>query len=251
MPRWIGEEPVGGSIEGTYINLPEPKGWSVTCAVCERRGDAVPWHFRHATPFVVIKVFRIHLEQEHELECYFCFLKFPSFQELAKHVTDAHVSSEAQHEREMREAWHPDDDREENQSMSLPTPGGGKRDAERGNSGASRGNRKPPAVPFLRVEDLNPEEKNVAKILAVQTQNTGFNDVIVKIALGGRSYFFGLKASNPNYEALFNAFGENENKWVGESFTIGLNWNDFYEKNFVHVYEAPAPKQRGRPKSED
>jgi len=129
--------------------------------------------------------------------------------------------------------------------MPLPTPGGGKRDAERGNNGG-RGNstRKPPQVPFVRVEDLR-EEPSRAKILGVVTQNTGFNDVIVKVAINGKSYFLGLKASNPNYEALFNAFGDNENKWVGEEFMIGLNWNDFYEKNFVHIFEAPAPKSRG------
>jgi hypothetical protein len=132
----------------------------------------------------------------------------------------------------------------------LPQPGGGKSESQRGNVGGG-GKRTPPSVPFIKVEDLTEEPKR-AKILGVTTKNAGFNDIIVKIAISGRSYFFGLKASNANYEALFNGFGDDENKWVGGEFLIGLNWNEFYEKNFVHVFEAPAkPPKKERAKKEN
>jgi hypothetical protein len=182
-----------------------------------------------------------HFIKEHSLECFFCFLKFASFEQLAEHVQAAHVSPENRG-RERAPTW---DEPWEGVDMALPRPGGGKSDSQRG---GGRGNRQAPAVPFLKVEDLTQDPKR-AKILGVQTQNTGFNDVIVKIAIGGRSFFMGLKASNPNYEALFNAFGEDDNKWVGQEFMVGLNYNEFYEKNFVHIFEAPAP-ERGK-KSKD
>ena len=212
------------------------------CDRCELKG--IRHVMEHASPIVVIMKIRYHLEKEHQLECYFCFHKFAGFKELAEHVNDAHVTPKL--EQEQSDAWdslfnYPIGEND----MALPTPGGGKRDAERGNSGGRGNARKPPQVPFVRVEDLR-EEPSRAKILAVVTQNTGFNDVIVKITINGKSYFLGLKASNPNYEALFNAFGDNENKWVGEEFMIGLNWNDFYEKNFIHIFECPAPKSRGK-----
>jgi hypothetical protein len=104
--------------------------------------------------------------------------------------------------------------------------------------------RSAPSVPFLKVEDLTAEGKR-AKILGVQSQRTKYNDLVVKLAIGGRSFFFGLRLSNPNFETLYEAFGADENKWVGQEFLIGLEWNDFYEKNFVRVLEAPAKKSKG------
>ena len=173
------------------------------------------------------------MDAEHALECAFCFLKFESLKELAQHTQEAHVSPEDRKGRDWPEWAERKDDEE-----MLPQPGGGKSETQRGNIGGG-GKRSAPNVPFIKVEDLT-EEPKLAKILAVQSKNTGFNDLIVKIAIGGRSYFFGLKSSNANYETLFNAFGDDEKKWIGQEFTIGLNWNDFYEKNFTHVFEAPA-----------
>jgi hypothetical protein len=212
----------------------DEKFWYTECDRCQCTGGE--FKVCKASPYVVIAIMRNHFEQEHALECAFCFLKFAGFKELAEHVNDAHVSETAKAEREQREAWHPNN--EGDNDMALPQPGGGKRDSQR-DSGRSGSQRPAPKVPFLKVEDLT-EEPSRAKILGVQTQNTGFNDIIVKVAIRGKSYFFGLKASNQNYEALFDAFGDNENKWVGEEFLVGLNFNDFYEKQFVHVFEAPA-----------
>jgi hypothetical protein len=182
------------------------------------------------------------------LPCAFCDKIFPDFGPLAAHVLTRHMDvgeflrdhgpveqtpSESTQQWEDH-GWFLDD--KENDNM-LPSIGGGKTPSQRTNK--QIGIRKTPQVPFLTVEDVS-EEPKTAKILGVQTQNTGFNDVVVKIVMGSRSYFLGLKASNPNYETLVTALGYDEKTWVGREFTIGLNWNEFYEKNFVHVFEVIA-----------
>jgi len=128
--------------------------------------------------------------------------------------------------------------------MALPQPGGGRAKSTTPSGG---GGRAKPTVPFLKVEDLR-EEPSRAKILAVKTQDAGFNDLVVKIAVNGKSFFFGLKASNENYQTLFDAFGDDDNAWVGEEFLVGLKYNEFYEKNFVHVFKAPAPTSERKSK---
>lgn len=176
-----------------------------------------------------------------ELECAFCWLKFAGFKELAEHVTLAHLAPE---ERPQVQNWEGDDYwRNAGENEMLPAPGAGKSETQRGNVGGQASIRKPPNVPFIKVEDLSGETVT-AKILGVQTTGTGFNDIIVKISVSGRNFFLGLKASNENYEKLFNGFGPDEKKWIGEHFSIGLNYNEFYEKNFVHIFDAPAPNEK-------
>lgn len=129
--------------------------------------------------------------------------------------------------------------------LPQPSQGAGR---TQGDSGA-RGRRRPPTVPFLTVENLTEEPKK-AKILAVQTANVGrFNDLVVKVAMGGTSYFMGLKTNNPNYEILFNKLGDKENDWVGREFLIGLEWNEFYEKNFATITEVLPDEKEGKKKA--
>jgi len=181
------------------------------------------------------------------IECHFCYYSFASFNELADHVQQAHVAPEDR-KREEGLPW-TDDNMEED--MGLPAPGGGKRPSQREDGRGTA--RKAPNVPFLGVEDFSSsgEENAVdAKILGVAIPTSGFNDIVVKIKVNNKSYFLGLKASNENYETLFNAFGDDENKWVGEEFRIGLNFNEFYEKNFVHIFSVTEPngetKKKGK-----
>jgi hypothetical protein len=225
------------NLEETKPRLPAPIGFTVVCRRCELVGSERAYTFRSKSAFYACALLTDHMFKEHALECAFCFLKFEDFKELANHTQEAHVAPEDRTARDDVPEWaHPQEE------DMLPQPGGGKNETQRGNVGGG-GKRPAPSVPFIKVEDLTEEPKR-AKILAVQSKNTGFNDLIVKLAISGRSYFFGLKASNANYETLFNAFGDDENKWVGEEFTIGLNWNEFYEKNFVHVFEAPAKESK-------
>jgi len=108
---------------------------------------------------------------------------------------------------------------------------------------ADAGGRKKPTVPFLSVEDLG-SDPVTAKILGVDIRPSKYNDITVKLAVRGRSYFLGMKDNNPNYEVLFNGLGPDENKWMGQEILMGLEFNDFYEKQFITVFEAPAKGEK-------
>jgi uncharacterized C2H2 Zn-finger protein len=41
-----------------------------------------------------------HIEEDHALECYFCYGRFRDFRELAEHVNEAHVSPKERQQRE-------------------------------------------------------------------------------------------------------------------------------------------------------
>jgi hypothetical protein len=225
---------------GEIGNLPLPKGYRSECGRCFSVGKC--FVIRAPSPYQVMARMTDHYMEKHSLECAQCYLNFADFSELAKHVKQAHVPPNERWDAQDESFWR-------NEDMSLPIPGGGKQASQRENAGGGGrggGGRPAPSVPYIKVEDLPSEEKVRAKILAVKTDNVGFNDAVIKIAMNGRSFFFGLKASNENYELLFKAFGSNENKWVGEEFFIGLQWNDFYEKNFIQVFDAPAPKSKGK-----
>jgi hypothetical protein len=183
-----------------------------------------------------------HVAFNHQLPCAFCSREFHDFGGLATHVQTEHADVVDMLHRIAENITEEEDERDD----MLPQVGGGKRNDRQGQSGGGR--RPAPAVPFLVVDDLKADPVR-AKILGLETKNTGFNDVIVKIAIGGKSFFMGLKASNPNYEALTAGLGFDENKWVGQEFMIGLQWNEFYEKNFVQVYECPALPPPGERKS--
>jgi hypothetical protein len=186
-----------------------------------------------------------------QLECFFCNQKFKDFGPLGEHVRREHpeigaalpsapdeesfIGQPPPFEEWEEHGWflgNEDDD-------MLPPVGGGKTPSQRTGRKGGRGG-PAPNVPFITVENLS-NDPVTAKILGVEAQTGGgFNDVIVKISIKGRSYFLGLKASNPNYETLINALGQDEKKWIDIEFTIGLNWNEFYEKNFVHIFECPV-----------
>lgn len=200
------------------------------------------------------------------LPCAFCDQKFSDFGPLGEHVRQAHPEIGAALPSAPEEKPIPDSEMadvdvsweehgwflgNEDEDM-LPPVGGGKTQSQRNQPQGGGGRRPtPPSVPFLKVEDLT-NDPVTAKVLGVQTQNTGYNDVIIKVAIKGRSFFYGLKASNPAYETLTKALGHNDNDWMGAEFTVGLEWNEFYEKNFVTVFEVkpndgrPAETKRGK-----
>lgn len=176
--------------------------------------------------------------------CSFCGMKFYSFVALGAHVKTTHAAiigaaslklPDKKPDEVTETGWFLGEELEE--MAMLPQPGGGKTPSQR----QSRNARGGPNVPFLTVEDVS-QDPQPAKILAVITENTGYNDIIVKIQLGARRFFWGLKASNPNYETLFRTFGPNSDKWLDEEINIGLKFNETYEKNFVELFDMPAGK---------
>src|SRR5205807_428893 len=102
-------------------------------------------------------------------------------------------------------------------------------------------------IPFLKVENLTQEPKR-CKILAVKEDTDGkFNDYVLKLAIAGTSYFWGLRTNNPNFSILFNEFGAEENQWVGKEFLIHLEYDEFSEKQFPRVKMAPQNSVTAKP----
>lgn len=116
-------------------------------------------------------------------------------------------------------------------NMALPAPKEGT-----GQPGAGQAQR----LPFLKVEDC-PKEKTPVLILAVDPNGSGYNDMILKIKMNGNSLFYGLKVNNPVYKKLYGALGANEEDWVGASFEVFPEWNEFYSKNFIGCGKITMP----------
>lgn len=79
----------------TAPRLPAPKGWFALCQRCRMR--RIEFRIDAPSPYVVAARMSAHVETEHALECYFCFLKFAGFAELAEHVNEAHTEPEKRH----------------------------------------------------------------------------------------------------------------------------------------------------------
>lgn len=93
-------------------------------------------------------------------------------------------------------------------------------------------------IPFIKVDDVPGKERLRCKILAVDPNGSGYNDIVVKINTNNRKFFYGLKTNNPAYSTLIDALGTDETQWVGREFLLGLEYNDTYEKNYLHVFEV-------------
>ena len=223
----------------------KPREFETVCAWCVNQKRQAPFRFVARTAFYGCKLLREHLEKDHgELECYFCYLKFASFAELAEHVNVAHTEPGKRVPEEL-----PDWARGES-DMSLPAPNAGRTQNQR--DGGGRRSTSGPKFQFIKIEDVPQGEPEPAKIIATSTQNTGFNDIVLKIEFRNKRYFFGLKSSNENYEKMFRAWGDDDKDWVGKSFTLGQNYNEFHDKNFLHVFalldESGKPEKKARKK---
>ena len=189
------------------------------------------------------------------IDCYFCGMKadaefppeqggFDDFKKLAAHVlhcpwsplpkprTEFHIEAA-----NLLAANRIADARMNGETtMSLPQP---KQSGAPGTSGGS------PTFPFLKVDNLTDQPRE-ATITGVDTNGTGFNDIVVKIKMDGKGYFFGLKASNPCYKILFEKLGSDEERWIGRSFTLLQEWNTFYEKNFIGIGKVLPAEKTGK-----
>lgn len=144
--------------------------------------------------------------------------------------------------------------KQELKDMALPAPkqnggGGGGNPSRPRSSGSKRS-----GFEFLKNEHLS-EEFQDAKIIAMLTEPdevrkiSQYNDVIVKIAMKGKQYLWGLTAGNPNYEAMHQQFGSDENDWLNQTIQIGLESDDFSGKQWARVRfpdqeSKPAPRKK-------
>ena len=120
----------------------------------------------------------------------------------------------------------------EDGSIMLPPPKVGGQSDTKGRA-ANAGTQ----LPFLKVEDMTKEPRR-CKILGVDANGAGFNDIVLKVHLAGRNSFLGLKANNPNYRTLIEGLGNDETKWKDREFSIGMEYNEFYDKNYIHIFEV-------------
>lgn len=121
----------------------------------------------------------------------------------------------------------------ENEEMKLPAPV--ESDASQGKAAKAGGGGD--GVPFLKMEHLSLNTRREAVITDVQIPpRGGFNDVLVKIAMDGHPFIWGLKAKNPNYVLLCKQFGEDSDGWIEKKILLGIEKEQFTEKKYPKVY---------------
>lgn len=171
-------------------------------------------------------------DPEGSLDCAYCECRYNSFVELAAHVQRWHYDS--------RGRFIKHETREDGTMLPAPKAGGS-------TGGKTSGTGAGSPLPFLKVEDMTKEPRR-CKILGVDANGAGFNDVVMKVHLAGRNFFFGLKANNPCYRTLIEGLGNDETKWADREFSIGMEYNDFYEKNYITVFEVYPAAASEKPK---
>ena len=108
---------------------------------------------------------------------------------------------------------------------------------------ASQGKANRGGIPYLKTENVN-FDKRTAKILATKLgqDQKGSATVILKIAYAGNTYLWTLRMSNPNLVILCERFGNDEEKWVGESFMLALETDEFTNISWPRVSFASEKK---------
>lgn len=125
----------------------------------------------------------------------------------------------------------------EQNEMAMPTATGGE-----GSGSRSRSTRRD-GPPWLKTEHLTDEPKR-AKILALKVEKSKYNDLVLKITMGGQAYFWGLKTSYATYKAMLDRFGDDENNWTGSEILLNNQLDEFSEQKRIHV---EFPDEQARP----
>jgi len=92
-------------------------------------------------------------------------------------------------------------------------------------------------IPYITTDDLSRQPKE-AKILDVRTdsENKFGPRVILKVAMDGKTWFFGVNIKkNPNYKLLLDKLGREENDWVGQKLLLNLEQDEFTENYYPRV----------------
>lgn len=108
-------------------------------------------------------------------------------------------------------------------------------------------NRRKGGMEYITNEVLSTQPRE-AKVIAVKydPDNRYGARVVLKLAIDGQTKFWGVpvnKAKSPNFRILTEAFGFEENDWVGKVITLQLEQDDFSNQYFVR---AGIPVQKGR-----
>lgn len=104
-------------------------------------------------------------------------------------------------------------------------------------AGAQSGRRGSNAMTYLKNEHLSTTPKS-AKIIAVKYdgENKYGPRVVLKLAFEGQTIFWGVTIKkNPNYVALLEKFGRDENGWVSQEILLGLEQDAFTGSYFPRV----------------
>ena len=113
-------------------------------------------------------------------------------------------------------------------NMALPTGGGSTQTSRSNQTG----------LPKLALSDLSRTPKE-AKIGGVKIVEGNFGtQVLVRLAIGGESRLWYLTANmkkNPNYKALIDKFGNEENDWVNQAILLSIVTDDVTEQQFIRV----------------
>lgn len=78
-----------------------------------------------------------------------------------------------------------------------------------------------------------------AQIVEARSDDSGRAAVIIKVKLAAGNRLDSLKANNPNFKILVDAFGLDEKDWKGKMITIGLEYDAFGERNWRR-YAVPV-----------
>lgn len=180
----------------------------------------------------MIRDLRDHFDEEHALECYWCYKKFdaPSateaFRLLAEHVNEYHVPPAEKARRSV--------ENQKESEMSLPIPG-------RGGSSSKKG----PRAPYLKAEHLEGEARTFLVTKVVQ-EATDYSDlqVLCDETVTKEHYILGLRLNSENYRVLFGSFGEDEKKWVGREFVLSPQISEISGNERMVASVVKQPKQR-------
>lgn len=224
-----------GRYKGTRKKHPAPVLITIECPGCG-------WKSRQAKPEFAEKSYVAHLDVVHygPLECAFCddtiprSVRFcPDFNTLAQHVQGFHPNRAIAGDPEAippyafnfgdGEMRHHVSSLNGGNDMPLQRPIVPGTAAVPG--GKSAGN-------WLRDEDVT-DKLQVVKIMDARPDVSGRSAVIVKLQMAnGQMRLDSLKANNPNFSILFNAFGEDEKAWAGRYVNLFLEFDKFTERNW-------------------
>ncbi len=117
---------------------------------------------------------------------------------------------------------------------------------------ATKGGSQKSGIPYINVTELT-SDKATARVIDVRLTEQvegrqNFSDIRLKIAIKGMTRLYGLKTTNPEYDKLLSAFGQDETMWPGREFYIYAEQDEFDGKLWIRVdpqvqKDAPAGKK--------